>query len=97
MFWLLHFRMFKWFSESRRTDLNWTTDRSKIRRLTMCEEHFAADQFICPTDKGNPNKQRKRLRHDAIPQRCCIPTIESSASDAIVPDVEFPDAEVTIL
>ena len=48
---------------------------------------------MCPTDKGNPNKPRKRLRHDAISQPCCFFTTDSSASDAVVPDVEFLDTD----
>jgi len=49
---------------------------------------------MCPTDKGNSNKPRKRLRHDVISQRCCIPATETSTSDAIVPDVDIPDPDV---
>ena len=78
--------MYNWFSQSRRRDLNWDTDKTKIQRLTMCEEHFAADQFMCPADKGNKIKRHKHLRHDAIPENL-LNYHTTQDSDAVVPDV----------
>jgi hypothetical protein len=81
--------MYKWFSGSRRRDLNWDVDKAKIRQLTMCEEHFAADQFMCPADKGDKRKLHRNLRHDAIPERVLNRHVThvTQNSDAVVPDV----------
>jgi hypothetical protein len=46
--------------------MKWPKDKAAILRLSLCEEHFEAEQFMCPDDKGKP-KPRKQIRKDAIP------------------------------
>lgn len=47
-------------------DLNIETNFKQIFQLALCEEHFTADQFMNPNEKG-VFKSRKQLRKDAVP------------------------------
>ncbi|KAG1681443.1 THAP domain-containing protein 5 [Nymphon striatum] len=53
------------------------------RNLLLCEEHFTADQFMNPADKGKPIK-RKHLRQDAIPTVFDLPNIVQSVASSVV-------------
>ena len=56
----------------RRQDLNFKRDFKKIQHLSLCENHFTAEQFMNPKDKGI-NKPRKQLRKDAVPTLFDVP------------------------
>jgi THAP domain len=56
----------RWFINTRRDDLKWPADRSRIKKLALCENHFNEHQYMNPADKFCV-RPRKRLRHDAVP------------------------------
>jgi hypothetical protein len=45
----------------------------------MCEFHFPAEQFMCPSDKGI-YKPRKQLRNDEVPTIFAEETKKDKAS-----------------
>ncbi|XP_068215341.1 uncharacterized protein [Palaemon carinicauda] len=53
------------------------------KRLALCEDHFTAEQFMNPAEKGKPIK-RKHLRPDAVPTVFDLPKTERAVASEVV-------------
>jgi len=79
----------RWFINTRRGDLKWPTDRSRIKKLALCEDHFDERQYMNPADKFC-TRPRKRLRHDAVPTIFNLPA-NASLPTSVKPTIRKPN------
>ena len=49
-------------------------DAPTMCRHVLCEDHFEANQFMNPSEKGM-DKKLKKLRHDAVPTLFSVPDL----------------------